>query len=95
MSFLIGKWGIQEGIHNLKGKSRTYHTAAKCQDIGIIVKSCSLSSKTVGAHCCTNAFDLICGNRDTDTGSTYQNSKVTFSIQNTMCYLLGINRIIG
>lgn len=67
MSLIIGKRCIQKCIHNLQGQPRSYHSSAKCKDIGIIVKSCSLCCKTICADCSSDSFKLVCCNGNSDT----------------------------
>ena len=94
MSLISGKRSIQKCIHNLNSQSRTYHTSSKCKDVGIIVKSCCLCGKAVCTYSGTNSLDLVGCNGNADSGSAYQNSKITLAIQNAVCNLLGINRVI-
>ena len=81
-------------IHNLQCQPRSYHSSAKCKDIGIIVKSCSLCCKTICADCSSDSLNLICCNGNSDTCSADQDSLLTFAVKNCMCNLLCIYRII-
>ena len=94
MSLIIGKRCIQKCIHNLQCQPRSYHSSAKCKDIGIIVKSCSLCCKTICADCSSDSFKLVCCNGNSDTCSADQDSLLTFAVKNCMCNLLCIYRII-
>ena len=79
MSLIIGKRCIQKCIHNLQCQPRSYHSSAKCKDIGIIVKSCSLCCKTICADCSSDSFKLVCCNGNSDTCSADQDSSCNFS----------------
>ena len=94
MSLIVGKRSIQKCIHNLQCQPRSYHSSAKCKDIGIIVKSCSLCCKTICANCSSDSFKLVCCNGNSDTCSADQDSLLTFAVKNCMCNLLCIYRII-
>ena len=94
MSLIVGKRCIQKCIHNLQCQPRSYHSSAKCKDIGIIVKSCSLCCKTVCTDSSSDSLNLICCNGNSDTCSTDQDSLLTFAVKNCMCNPLCIYRII-
>ena len=94
MSLIIRKRCIQKCIHNLQCQPRSYHSSAKCKDIGIIVKSCSLCCKTVCTDRSSDSLDLICCNGNSDTCSADQDTLLTFAVKNCMCNLLCIYRII-
>ena len=94
MSLIIGKWRIQESIHNLQSKPGSYYSSPHSQYIGIIVKSCCLCTETVRAKSRTDSLEFICGNGNSNTCSTDKNSFFTFSALDRTGNLFCINRII-
>ena len=94
MTLIPGKWGIKERIYDLQGKSRTYHAAAHCQNVGIVVQSRCLCTEAVGAKCSTDAFYLVGCDGNTDSGSADQDSFLKFSSCNSLCHFFAVDRVI-
>ena len=76
---------MEEGIYNLHSQSRTGHSAAECQNVGIVVKSGGLCAEAVTAQSCPDSFDFIGCNGNSYTGSADENA---FFID-TVCHCVG------
>ena len=53
-----------------------------------------LSTEAIMAKCRPDTRNLVCRNGNADTGSANDNTKLTLSAGNCLCYLLSVNRII-
>ena len=94
MTLIPGKWCIQECIHDLQSKSRSYYTTAHGQNVGIVMKSCCFCSKAICTKCSTDSLEFISSDRNSDTCSADQDSFLTLTVHDRLCYFLSINRIV-
>ena len=95
MSGRSGKWCIQECVQNLYCQSRSYHSAAKRQDIRVIVLSRSLCTKAVGTKRRADSRNPVCCDRDTDPGTADQHAFLAASVKDRGSNLSRIDRIIN
>lgn len=94
MSFIIGKWCIQECIHNLQCSAHTNDTCSHTKNIGIIMLSCSFRHKAVCTVGCSDSLITVGCNCNTNACTADQNTFFTFTYKNCFCYLFGIIRIV-
>src|SRR5699024_7875258 len=85
---------VQEGIHNLHGKSRSYHASAHSQYIGIVVQAGRFRTEAVRTQRRADSRHLIGCNGNADSGSADQDSLVAGTLKDRVSNLSRVNRIV-
>ena len=79
MPLVLGKGGVQEGVHDLQGQALPHHAAAQGQHIGVVMQPGRLGAEAVRAQRAADAGDLVGRDGDADTGAADDDAPVTVS----------------